>query len=433
MQQVIPKFPKYEILGEIGHGGMGVVYKARHTGLDKLRAIKIIIPTYATDREFITRFNLEARRAASVEHPNVVRIVDEGATEDGIPYTIMEYVEGISLEKKIRDDGCLDVDAAVAIIAQVADALDHIHECGLVHRDVKSANILVTPRGRAVLTDFGIAHLITDTRITKTGLVIGTPEFMSPEQINGAKNIDGRSDIFSLGVVLYNILTCQLPFAGETPIATGVKITRDPHLPIRQFRDVPEWLDSVVEGCLQKEPETRVQTGKELAAMLREHRTWSPGPLRETQTTERITTDTFKALKIDNKKTVERRPGGKVEQGQLWQSPKRKILLGITVVAFIAGALVIPKLITNETEQQTARTNQETGEKVPAATQVIVPDVSGQTLEEARRLLEQAGFRVGEVRGASFRVEDIGKVVKQKPKASQEVERNTTVDLTIGE
>lgn len=204
MQQVVPKFPKYEILGEIGHGGMGVVYKARHTGLDKLRAIKIIIPSYAADKEFLTRFNLEARRAASVEHPNIVRILDEGATEDAIPYMIMEYVEGISLDKKIRTAGCLDVDSAVTIIAQVADALDHIHECGLVHRDVKSANVLVTPAGRAVLTDFGIAHLITDTHITKTGLVIGTPEFMSPEQINGAKNIDGRSDIFSLGVVLYN-------------------------------------------------------------------------------------------------------------------------------------------------------------------------------------------------------------------------------------
>lgn len=423
MQRVIPTFPKYEILGEIGHGGMGVVYKARHKGLDKLRAIKIIQPTYTSDKEFLRRFNLEARRAASVEHPNIVRMVDEGVTEEGVPYMIMEYVEGISLERKIQTEGCLDIDVCVSILSQIADALDHIHECGLVHRDVKSANILVTSRGRAVLTDFGIAHLVSETHITKTGLVIGTPEFMSPEQINGSKSIDGRSDIFSLGVVLYNALTCQLPFAAETPIATGIKITRDPHLPVRQFRAVDDWLESIVEGCLQKEPEKRVPTGKELAVMLRERRTWLGGTLRETQTTEKITTETFRRLKIDNKETVERPPGGKVRQARLWRTLKWKILFGVTVVALIAGAFLIPKLITNESQQQSA----------PAGTQVIVPDVTGQTLDEARRVLEQAGVRVGDVRSASFRVEDIGKVVKQKPKASQEVERNATVDLTIGE
>jgi len=192
---------KYEILEVVGKGGMATVYKARQLNLNRLVAIKVVHPNLIHDTEFLNRFHREAQMAASLNHPNIVMIFDEGSL-NGVHFIAMEYLEGKDLHCILQERGKLSVEQTVSIIKPIAEALDFAHSKGLVHRDVKSANILVTDSGRPVLTDFGIAHAASGTKITQAGSVIGTPEYMSPEQAEG-KDLDGRSDMFSLGIVMY--------------------------------------------------------------------------------------------------------------------------------------------------------------------------------------------------------------------------------------
>ncbi|MHB8539123.1 MAG: serine/threonine-protein kinase [Candidatus Dormibacteria bacterium] len=269
---------RYEILDEIGRGAMGVVYRARDPLIDRTVALKAIIAAGLNCREaegFRMRFSREAQAAGRLSHPGIVTIYDVGEQEDThTPYLVMEYVAGRTLSTAVVEaDQPLSPDSLLDLIEQVAEALDYAHREGIVHRDIKPANILVTPQGRAKIADFGVAKLrLTQTQMTNAGDLLGTPSFMSPEQVDG-KPMDGRSDLFSLGVIIYWVVSGQMPFDGDSPGELLLKILAKEHTPPSQINSslgLP--FDYVLGRALAKKPEDRYQTGKEFAEDLEDLR-----------------------------------------------------------------------------------------------------------------------------------------------------------------
>jgi len=260
---------RYEILGEIGRGAMGVVYKARDPHIDRTVAIKTISLfdlEPADDQEFRERFQQEARTAGRLSHPGIVAIFDVGSDpETNAPYIVMEYVAGSSLSRLLLEDhGKMPLDPALQIVQEVAEALDYAHSEGVTHRDVKPANILLTADGRAKLADFGIARL-DQSHLTLPGRLLGSPAYMAPEQMKGEAT-DGRSDLFSLGVVLYRLSTGYRPFQGNSTATVCYKLLRqDPLPPSALNSELPFELDDFLSRAMAKEPEQRFQTGKQMA------------------------------------------------------------------------------------------------------------------------------------------------------------------------
>ncbi|MBM4330003.1 MAG: CHASE2 domain-containing protein [Deltaproteobacteria bacterium] len=268
---LMQKIGRYEILGELGRGAMGVVYKGRDPIIDRLVAIKTIrFDRFYEEQEIQNlkeRFFKEAQAAGKLIHPNIVTIFDVGE-DKGFSFMAMEYVEGESLAKFTARDRLLPSGKVVTLIIEAAEALDFAHRRGIVHRDVKPANIMLAPTGQVKVMDFGIAKLPTST-LTQTGSILGTPAYMSPEQING-QEIDGRSDLFSLGSVLYELLTGTKPFKGETLSALSYQITQGTPLPVSRLNPaIPPSCDEVLLQALAKAQQDRFQSGKDMAEALK--------------------------------------------------------------------------------------------------------------------------------------------------------------------
>jgi serine/threonine protein kinase/ligand-binding sensor domain-containing protein len=269
MQQYIGmRLGRYQIVEQIGQGGMATVCKAYQPSMDRYVAIKILPSHFTEDKSFVGRFTQEARTLARLEHPHILPVHDYGEQE-GITYLVMRYVEAGTLKDLIHREGPIDVREAARIVGQVGDALDYGHNQGVVHRDIKPSNVLIDQHGNTFLTDFGIAKLVAETaHFTASGAVIGTPAYMSPEQGMG-QPVDTRCDIYSLGVVLYELVTGGVPYQAETPLAVLLKHVNAPLPPPRQIKpDLPPAVERVILKAMAKAPDDRYQTAKEMIAAL---------------------------------------------------------------------------------------------------------------------------------------------------------------------
>jgi len=269
------KLGRYEIVRELGKGAMGIVYLAKDPLIGRLVALKTIRPSAHADdedtREFQQRFVREAQAAGILNHPSIVTVHDIGQDEpSGMSFIAMEYVEGQNLKEVLAQGRPLSFEQAADVCAQVAEGLDFAHAKGIVHRDVKPANIILLEGNRAKITDFGIAKITSGVaNLTTTGQFLGTPNYMAPEQIKGTP-VDGRSDIFSLGICLYECLTHRKPFGGDSLTSISYKIVHEPFPPLHEINPtIPEGFADVVSHCLEKDPAKRFQRGRDLANALR--------------------------------------------------------------------------------------------------------------------------------------------------------------------
>ena len=286
------KIGRYKILGELGRGAMGVVYKAEDPNLDRIVALKtIIVDEDAEGREeYHKRFILEAKAAGKLTHANIVTTFDCGE-HDGLAYLAMELLEGTDLRKRVQQAPIPPIEA-VEIAGQVAEGLAFAHHRGIVHRDIKPANIMLLERGPAKIMDFGLARMRLADHKTSTGIVLGTPRYMSPEQISG-QPVDHRSDIFSLGIVLWEMLTGRRLFSGTEMAQVSHSITYDEHEPpTRVNPDLPAMLDFVVARALKKDAAVRYQDADEMAADL--HACLAELRAREAKPVEGESTKTLK-------------------------------------------------------------------------------------------------------------------------------------------
>ncbi len=261
-------FGRYEIINELGHGGMATVYRARDPIFDRIVAVKVLPVSLTAAPNFRLRFEREAKTVAALDHPAIVPIFDYGE-EAGQPFMVMRYMSGGSLAERLKEGG-LTITEIQAIMKRMCQALDHAHQQGIVHRDIKPANILFDQYGEACLADFGVVHLSQgDAALTATGAIIGTPAYMSPEQIQGDKTLDGRSDIYALGVVLFEMLTGQQPFRSDTPTKTMFAHITEPVPRVRQYRSgLPAGVEVVIDRALAKDREQRFPTAAALAAAI---------------------------------------------------------------------------------------------------------------------------------------------------------------------
>lgn len=390
---------RYELLERLGGGGMAVVYKARDTFLDRMVTVKILRSEYASDEAFVTRFRKEAQAVARLSHPNIVNIHDVG-TEDDIHYLVMEYVDGEDLKTIIRNKAPFSPDQAVPIIRQVCDALSHAHKNNIVHRDVKPHNILITRDGRAKLTDFGIARETSAATLTYTDTVMGSVHYLSPEQARG-EAAGPRSDIYSLGIVAYELLTGKLPFTGDTPIGVAMKHVQEDPSPLQEINpSLPAPLSSAVTRALEKNPANRFQSAEEMARVLDTALNRREEEIAEVLRDD-MDTRVMPPIGENNEKN------GKQRRLYFWGG----IPAGLIIL--IIGAIIALGQYLNTPD-------------------IEVPDVTGRPAEEAQSILEEKGLNAKVTRKVFSDQYDEGIVVHQsRGPGNPPVKPGRIIELTV--
>ena len=371
---------RYE-LGEIlGFGGMSEVHKARDTRLHRDVAVKVLRADLARDPSFYLRFRREAQNAAALNHPAIVAVYDTGEAETTagpLPYIVMEYVDGVTLRDVVHTEGPLPPRRALEIIADACQALNFSHNHGIIHRDVKPANIMISKNNAVKVMDFGIARALADSHsVTQTAAVIGTAQYLSPEQARGDA-VDARSDVYSLGCVLYEILTGEPPFLGDSPLAVAYQHVReDPVPPSKRHSGISPELDAVVLKALAKNPDNRYQTAAEMRAdLVRVHNGEAPEApkvLTEDERTSMLTAPTRRGADVTDQLPRQGDPYGHGGSG-------RSIARWLTALAVLAVLTVAVTIAINTFGGETR--------------QVEVPDVKGQASADAVATLQNHGFR----------------------------------------
>ena len=382
---------RYEILEILGEGGMAFVYKARDMQLERFVAIKTLKPNYVNQETFVDRFKREAKTAANLNHPNIVQIFDWGIEEE--PYFVMEYIEGNTLTSIIAKNRTISLSDILFIGAQVSSGLHAAHQKGLVHRDIKPGNIMITPDGKVKVTDFGIVSLQNEeSDITKTGSILGTASYISPEQAQG-KPVSIESDLYSLGTVLYELITGKAPFSGDSPISTATKhLTEKPEKPSLYRRDLPKGVESAILRLLEKASYDRFKSAEDLRATLLQQRK----TLQSEQTRENLVDLT---------------------------NPKVKLRFTLPALIISIGVVI-----------GTVWTLTQVFDGLPsdggAPTLIEIPDLTGSEQAQALEDLQNLGFKVGIENSADSSVPS-GSVIRTQPPSNTVINPDSLVTIIV--
>ena len=407
---------RYEILEEVGLGGMATVYKAKDHVLNRLVAVKVLKDEFTTDTEFIKRFNTEAQAAASLSHPNIVSIYDVGhEDENNLYYIVMELVQGKTLKEIINSEGVLSWKWAVNIAMQIASALELAHKNGIVHRDIKPHNIIITEDGIAKVTDFGIAKAVSNSTITAFGTTIGSVHYFSPEQAKGGFT-DAKSDLYSLGVVMYEMLTGKVPFDADTPVSVALKhMQEEPKEPIELNPEIPTAVNQIVIKAMQKEPSARYQNATEMLHDLSKALKDPDGDFVIIENKDGGYTRVMPAISDDQLKQSKKEEV-KTKTNFFTEHPKAKIaIIVLSLVLLFVVVFLITKIAIDG------------GIK----SKVDMPNFVGKTLEEAQETADDLDLKLETTEVASSDVEE-GKIVSQDPEYKEgKIEKGSTIKVNV--
>ncbi len=404
---------RYEIIKSIGEGGMANVYLGYDTILDRNVAIKVLRGDLANDEKFVRRFQREALSASSLSHPNIVAMYDVGE-DDGLYYIVMEYIEGKTLKQLLKKRGSLTLSEAIDIMLQLTDGMAHAHDSYIVHRDLKPQNIMIQDDGQIKITDFGIAMALNSTQLTQTNSVMGSVHYLPPEQAAG-KGTTIKSDIYSMGIIFYELLTGQLPFKGDSAVEIALKQMKEPLPDVHKLNnDIPQSIENIILKATAKNPKNRYDDAKnmhnDLLTALNDDRINEepyvyPYPENEVDETTKIMQPIS-----DNNEGI----ATPITDENVKKSNKLiialSILAGVIVIALLAVFFIIPAI---------------TAEK-----DVKVPDVSGMTVSKAEEKLEDAGLTVNS-KIEEVSSEDVKKnrIIRTDPRSGSTVKAGTRVTL----
>ncbi len=414
---------RYEILEKIGEGGMATVYKARCNILKRYVAVKVLRDEFTTDEEFIKRFNSEAQSAASLTHPNIVSIYDVGQ-EENVYYIVMELVQGKTLKEIINEDGVLPWKWSVNIAIQVASALEMAHRNNIVHRDIKPHNIIITEEGIAKVTDFGIAKAVSNSTITAFGTTIGSVHYFSPEHARGGYT-DAKSDIYSLGVVMYEMLTGRVPFDADTPVSVALKHMQEkPVEPIKLNPSIPLAINKIIMKAMEKDISLRYQSAtemlKDLSMSLKDPEGNFVKRNSETmQYTQRIPSLNEEMEEGKTRKTTEKKKKGLAKYFEEHPTAK-KVWITVIAIAIVALIPLIGYLATKLILD---------GGKAP---QVALKDVKNMTVDEAKAAYKNDKVNI-EIEEVHDKEVEEGKIISQEPPYSEgkTVDENSTIKFIV--
>lgn len=451
---------RYEIIDKVGSGGMADVYKAKDQRLNRNVAIKILKPEYSSDKVFVNKFRGEAQSAAGLSHPNIVNVYDVG-DDSGLHYIVMELVEGITLKRFIERKGKLEVKEAVGIAIQIALGMEAAHDNHIIHRDIKPQNIIISKEGKVKVTDFGIAKATTSNTITSNAM--GSVHYLSPEQARGGYS-DEKSDIYSLGVTIYEMLSGKVPFAGDNTVSVALLHIQGEAIPLRELDPkIPVSIDKIVQKCMQKRPERRYHTASELIGDLRKAIAYPDGDFVQipafiasdsptiniSEDIDRIKNGAY--LKNDDMKDTKKDIPGKLieEEDEELDTVDTKLEKFTTIGSIAAAVLLLALIIFLVIMFVFPRGGKESGDKnenlTPTSTVTIepspsgtsgetykVPSVIGLTKMDAEDSIKAKDPNANIIYKEDYSDKyDVGEVMAQYPQAENEVEKSSQVTLTI--
>ena len=413
---------RYEIIEKVGIGGMAIVYKAKDIYLKRIVAVKVLKEQYLDDKEFIKKFVIEAQSVANLNNQNIVKIYDVGQhIEDGkiFNYIVMEYINGKTLNELIKDKGRLNSTAVVSISKQIANALDCAHKHHIIHRDIKPHNIIIDENLNVKVTDFGIARIATSSTITYTSSVLGTVHYISPEQAKG-KFIDEKSDIYSLGVVMYEMVTGRVPFDTDNAVGIAMQHINEPLVePIKLVPNLEPWLNSIIVKCMEKTPENRFDSASSLIKALDDKHIDNNQKVTFNDNSDRAIyrESVYKTSKAkDSNKPIIRNSNKNREQLN-----KKKGIFDYSITYVVLALLIIASVFFI---YRLAVSNK-------ATDNVKVPAVTGLDKDEAIKLLKEKKLNGLIVKTVNDDSVEAGKIVEQSPAANSEVKEGTNVELTV--